>query len=784
MTEVKTDTPIQEKSKYAIRIGKVLSKSSGKEGFSLSLVYTPEKEEEKVYGSLYFVIDIHSPSSLAPDIGYNLIDIVKEEFYRDLSKTPSQSFESALKAANEEFSAIAKEGEKSWLGKTNIVISVIAKNKLLAVARGTSEMHLWRNGKIMNLSEGMYTPGETYRPEETLTNIIEGDLSVGDKLVFSTAELFYYLSVEKLKRLVEANSPAGAAKEIAAQLKNESDIYRTNVIIAEFSLPELIDTDEEVAPEDNWITQAGEDIPAEIEKTTKPIFGGFSVRKETTAIADNNLLVDTPPKEVKPSKQQTATDMAQELDMREEDETATESSPTKMLDKLKMPKINYAQGLSNVSIAAGKLKTLATSPMAKKTGNIIFRYLKYAGLIILAVLDLIVNLVTDWVNDIKKRPDGSRILMTTIGVLAIVVVGSTLLLARNQTTRVSKKVAIESLESAIQKRDAAKAAIIYEDTAKASSLLFEAFGLAEAASNNEITKEDAIVVLAEVKSQLDEVGRTQRFDNPRLLTDFSTLASQINTSSRTETKININTIMAAGNDIYTYDLEHNKVFKYNDSRREAGIVNSLISKEKKIKLGSLNNNELIFYTNPAGIYSLDLNENIMENISLDTGNWNNANSLISYTDKLYFLDAENNNIWKYKAVSEGYTKIAPYFEDTENLDLSGATDFAIDGDIYILINGLVNKYTIGQQVEFNMRNIPEHTGEMGYIKDMDTDALAEGLYVLDADNNRIVSFDKETGEYLEQFIFSGIDNPSKIFVDEKSNHIWILSETQVYLLEI
>lgn len=784
MTEVKTDTSIQTKPKYAIRIGKVLSKSSGNEGFSLALTYIPEKLEEETHGSLYFVIDIHSPSSLAPDIGYNLIDIIKEEFYRDLSKTPSQSFENALKAANEEFSAIAKEGEKSWLGKTNIVISVITKNKLLAVARGTSEMHLWRNGKIMNLSEGMYTPGETYRPEETLTNIIEGDLSVGDKLIFSTAELFYYLSVEKLKRLVEANSPAGAAKEIATQLKSESDIYRTNVIIAEFSLPELIDADEEIAPEDNWITQIEKDASAETEKTAKSIFGGFSVRKEITTIADSNPFEETLLEKTEPLKQQKVTDMAQELDMQEENNKDTESSTTKMSALSKMPKINYAHGLSNVVTATNKLKTLITSPMAKKTGNIIFRYLKYAGLVILAILDLIVNLVTDWVNDIKKRPNGSRILITTVGVLAIIVVGSTLLLASNQTTRVSKNVAIESLESAIQKRDAAKAAIIYEDTSKASSLLFEAYGLAEAASNNDITKEDALIVLAEIKSQLDEVGRTQRFNNPQLLMDFSTLASQITTQSRTETEITINNILAIGNDIYTYDLEHNKVFKYNDSRREAGIVNSLVSKEKKIKLGSLNNNELILYTNPAGIYSLDLNENVLKNIPLDTGNWNNATDLIAYTDKLYFLDAENNNIWKYKAVSGGYTKIAAYFEDAENLDLSGATDFAIDGDIYILINGLVNKYTIGQQVEFNMRDIPEHTSEMGYIKDMDTDSLANGLYVLDADNSRIVSFDKETGEYLEQFIFSGIDNPSKIFVDEELSQIWILSDTLVYLLEI
>ena len=796
MTEAKGDTAIKIKPRYTARIGKVLSKSSSKEGFSTVIYYEPESGEDKKHGKLYFVVDIHSPSPLSPDIGYNLIDIVKEEYYKDLSKSPSQSFESALKAANEEFAAIAKEGEKSWIEKTNVIVAAISGNKLLAVSRGTTEMHLWRNSKIMNLSEGMYTPGETYKPEETLTNIIEGELKVGDKLIFSTAELFYYLSVEKLKRMVEANSPAEAAKEIASQLRGESDIYRTNVIISEFSLPELINTEVETAPIDNWVTP----ITEEPKKTAsvKPLAGGFSVRKSTTTVADataeqadmdegNQILEDEPP-EVK----KDLGDMAQEIDMRDE-EIKSEPTPQAtakpefVKPKIKapvIPKINYAQGISNVSQATTKLKNVATSPAMKKTGNVILRAIKYVGLVALAIVDLVVNLITDWVNDIKKRPGGNRILMITVGVLAVVVVFSTLSLVRSNTTRVSRNDALAALESAIQKRDAAKAAIIYEDNAKASTLLYEAYGLAEEASSNETTKEDAMAILAEVESQLDEVGYTKRFDNPVVLVDFATLASQVDTQGRGDATVNINDILVVGNDVYTYDLEYNKVYKYNDSRREAGIVNSLVSNEKKIKLGSMYSNELIFYTNPASIYSLDLNDNVMKSISLDTGDWNNANDLIAYTDKLYFLDSENNNIWKYKAVSEGYTKIAPFFEDAESLDLSGATDFAIDGDIYMVNNGMVNKYTIGQQVEFILRNVPEHTGELGSIRDIYTDTSLDTVYVLDPSNNRIAAFDKENGKYVKQYIFSGIENPQKIFVNEDNDSIWILSDTQVYRLEI
>lgn len=765
MTDTNTEATTQIKAKYATRIGKVLSKASSNGGFSTALTYTPDSIEEQKHGSLYFVIDINSPSLLSPDIAYNLIDIVKEEYYRDISQGPAKSFENALKSANEEFSAIYKEGEKSWVGKTNITIAVITDNKLMAVQRGTSEMHLWRNGKIMHLSEGMYTPGESYRPEETLTNIIEGELSVGDKLILSTAELFYYLSVEKLKRIVEGYTPAGATQKIAQQLQEEKDINKTNVIISEFSLPELIDYEDESAPEDNWIGKPEEAIEPKTTPKSSSILSGFSVRTGASAIKKEPKL---------------DSGMAQELEMSEETKTEVPSI-SQYQETEKKPKTEY---IKQVSGLFGKAKTIAQSPGVKKTGNLVWHYTKYAGLIILAVIDLVVNFISSWVNEIKKRPGGNRILLISVGALAIVAVISTLSLARSNSVRVGKNVAVESLESAIQKRDAAKAAIIYEDNNKASILLFEAFGLAEAATRNDTTKAEALIVLAEVRTQLDEVGRVKRIENPRTLIDFSSLASQIETQGRDEAKINIDNLLAVGSDIYTYDTGYNKVFKYNDSRREAGIVNSLVSKEKKIKLGAVNGDELVFYADPASVYALGLNENSMRGVGLDTGNWNNATDIIAYTNKLYFLDSDNNNIWKYKKITEGYTKIAPYFDDDITRELSEATDVEIDGDVYILNGGLVQKYTVGQQVEFNLRDVPEHTGVLGNIKDMYTSSISTGLYLLDPDNSRVVSFDKETGRYLEQYVFTEIGTPNKIFVDEEDGYLWVLSGTKVYQAEL
>ena len=782
------------KPKYAVKIGKVLSKSPAASGFSTALVYRPDIAEEQRHGSLYFVIDIGSASPLSPDIAYNLIDIIKEEYYRDLATGPVQSFENALKAANEEFAAIAKEGEKDWIGKTNVTIAVIAGDKLMAVQRGTNELHLWRGGKIMHLTADMYTPGEMPRPEETLSNVIEGDLLVGDKIIISTAELLYYFSIDKVKRIIESFGPAEAAQKLASQLAKEGDISKTNVIIAEFSVPEMA-MDEAALPEDNWVGSTTPEygrkyVPEPIpqpkintenlwakpnrSETTPPAWATHTEEDTEESLNNNNLTPHT-------------SEMSQELDITDEipatGRPTIPVAPRRLAPSINMPKVDYNQIGQGLSDFANKTRQIAKNPQLKKTGNVILRYLKYSWLIVVAVVDLVFSSISYWVNEIKKQKHGNRILLISVGVLAVVLVASTLTLANSQTERVSKKTAQSALDSAIQKRDAAKAALIYEDTAQANTLLTEAYALAESATKNDTTKSDALGVLADVKTQLDDINKVKRYANPRVTVDFAGVANQLEASGGKTAKVTVDNFFVIGNDIYSYDTEQNKIYKYNYARNETGIINSLVSNEKKIKLGSPTDNGLIVYTNPPGIYALDLSDNRMSAVNLDTGTWNNAADIIAYTSKLYFLDPDNNQIWKYQKVANGYTKIAPFFEDNSTISLSGATTFTIDGDMYILINNTINKYVQGAKVEYNLQDVPEHTGAINTIKDIYASWNTNGLYVLDAANFRVIAFDKD-GKYRKQYVFSGISNPSRIFADEKAGYLWVMSDTQVYQLDL
>ncbi|RLC37316.1 hypothetical protein DRH29_02390 [candidate division Kazan bacterium] len=769
MNENAETIPTVTKPSLAARIGKVLSHHATKSGFSTALVYEPDEAAFLEHGSLYFVIDIASPSPLSADIAYNLIDIIKEEYYSDLALSAGESFENALKAANSELAAIAKEGEKDWIGKMNIIVAAVQGKNMFIVQRGTAEAHLLRQGNMTNLSKGMYTPGETYRPEETLSNLIEGEIEVEDKIVVSTSELFYYISIDNLKRLIANNTPAQAAKSLATMLEQEDEINRTSVLISEFNTPELLSQEEETGPSENWVGK-----PAAIKSKTAPrrarvwpavapkeINKSQTVEEAMDTTDETAEIVDEPTQ----AKEKSHPREREAIVIKEEEET--------LKTKRSAPSIRSYQ--TKVGFDSDKLKNI---------GDITLKIVKATGLILLAIADIIATFVANVVKQIRKQPNGDKILIGIAVVLAAVIVVSTFALARGYSGRVSTRQATAALTEAQQKRDAAQASLIYEDVVRTRTLLAEAYVLAESATTNARTEKEAALLLADLREQLDDVSAVNRFTGVQPLVDFDVLSAQLASSAGSEAAVQIGELVILGGNVYTIDPSNNKVYKFKTSSGEAVISNSLVSSNKALSLASaMGDSEIIFYTVPPSIYSLNLVNNSMVNVPLDEGDWNNADNLIAYTDKLYFLDRVNSQIWKYKKTPDSqYTQIAAYFE-TGAADLTKALDFAIDGNIFVLSDGnIIEKYLGGEKIEFALAELPHPYPALGNITHIYTDAASQ-LYLLDATNNRVVKYDKE-GTYLGQYIYDNIENPQDLFVDEATGYIYLSAGTSVYRLPL
>jgi len=758
MTEKSTTT---SRKRLEARIGKVLSHHQNRGGFSTALAYTPDDSREQAHGSLYFVIDIGSPSPLSADIAYNLIDIVKDEFYADLDKSPEKSFESALKAANEELEAIYKGGERDWVGKFNAVIAAVSGRDIMIVQRGTAEVHLVRGGQMTNLSRGMYTPGETYRPEETLINMLEGEVDLGDKVLFSTSELFYYISIEKLKRLVEGNSPATAAKKLATMLEQEEAINRTSVLVSEFNLPELIHQDEETEPVENWVGEPSAPAP-------RP--------KKMEVVEDKVDKEQSVAEAIQSTPSEVATNNYQSQEVEEDEQLSNQIDVGASINVAK-------QGLSklgkNINFGDYKSKLKLDNAQVNKVLSITGKVFGAIWLVIAEVYKAASKLIGGLVADIRKRPNGNKILMGVgIGVAAAILIIGGLTVSAFSGRSASREAQV-ALTEAQQKRDEAQTALIYEDTAKARVLLGEAFLAAQTASNNQRTQGQAAALMAELQNQLDSINGVKRFLDIQPLGDFSTLNSQLGEGK----SVDVNRSTIFNSNVFATDGSNNKIYRYNVASGEMVIANSLVSSDRSLKLlAPFNEDQIMFYTSPPNVYSLNLTTNSLAGIALDTGNWNNADKIVSYAERLYFLDSENNQIWKYQTVPEGFTPIAPYFDPGSGVDLSGALDFAIDGNVYTLQpNNVVKKFTGGVAADFTLQAIPQPYKPLGNVTKIFADNETN-LYLLDEANNRVVVYDPD-GNYLSQFIYGdSISGINSLNVNQEAGYIYLTTASLVYRL--
>ncbi len=767
------------KHKIEARVGKVLSHQSAHGGFSTALAYEPDDPEEARHGRLFFVMDIASPLPLSPDIAYNLIDIVKEEYYRDLEITPAESFENALKAANDELAAIYKEGVKDWLGKFNCIIAATHGTDLWVVQRGTAEVHLLRSSQIVNLSKGMYSPGETYRAEETLINLIEGEIELGDKFIFSTSELFYYISIEKLKRLMESNTPAQAAKKLALQLEQERDINRTSVMVAEFNLPEILSGEEaEAVASENWIGAPQDKAGAaaigfkqDEDRRARSVAEALDAEPIVEAPVAREIIEDT-------VEDEESDDLVIEEDEREY------RSPAAMLNlqNIKRPSLETFENLKNsINFGDYKNKLKIDSTKLRSAGEAAGRVSKVVGVLGLTGIQAASKGITNWVKAMKRRKNGNKVILGVAIGLAALVVLSTIGISRGYTSRVTTKNASVAIADATQKRNEAQAALIYGDTPKARTLLAEAYVLAASATSNRTLGSEAQALVTDLQKQLDEVSGVKRFADIQPIVNFADLNPQLGGTEENPKTAKVGEMTMLAGSIYAVDPDNNKIYRYKPSSGEKAIVNSLVSDKKLMEISTFNDKELVLFTNPGSTYILNTENNTLTARNLDSGIWSNANKIISYTDKLYLLDSASNEIWRYRTVPEGYTKIASYFEG-DKPTLTGALDFAIDGSVYVLMpDNTIKKYSGGNPVNFNALSVPAPYEAIGGLTDIFVDSSR--VYVLDAPKNRVLAFDKE-GSYLAQFVFNNIDNPSNLIVDEGAGELYLTSGTMVYKLPI
>jgi hypothetical protein len=154
----------------------------------------------------------------------------------------------------------------------------------------------------------------------------------------------------------------------------------------------------------------------------------------------------------------------------------------------------------------------------------------------------------------------------------------------------------------------------------------------------------------------------------------------------------------------------------------------------------------------------------------------------SFGGRLYVLDADANQIWRYDPREDTYPEQPDrYFVTPPPKSLASALDMAIDGSIYVLYeDGQVLRFMQGEhQPEFSVRGVPGNHVQAVALA-VDREGSGGVLYVADAGNKRVIMLGPD-GDFQAQLraeeAFGALES---LAVDEAAGRLYAISGGRLY----
>ncbi len=198
-------------------------------------IFLGAEEIEQNHAELYCIIELPVLNPAAIPDCTRIAQAIAASFRRSyLTKTTEHSFENALAHINEELQKLASLGQTHWIGKLNAVLASKVNQTLNVATIGKVIAWILRDGEANELS----SDNSLSSPLRTFENFTSGKLKLDDILIFSTSELFNYVSLERIKNLLTDSDPTTAAQEIVRILKeNAGPEVGFGTIIAQQAIP-------------------------------------------------------------------------------------------------------------------------------------------------------------------------------------------------------------------------------------------------------------------------------------------------------------------------------------------------------------------------------------------------------------------------------------------------------------------------------------------------------------------------------------------------------------------
>jgi len=674
----------------------------------------PTTPAEYKKGYFFALIEVSNGKKIQIHTIQEIIDTIESNYY---DTDQNNTLEDLLEAANRKAPTIL-ENKKSTI---NCVIGVINKNHISFSFHGTPNVVLFYNKKnILRHINVITKDTEKTNPGQLFSAMMEGNINTDDFFYIATPHVSNAFTEDRIKKIISSRTLTQSIIHIEKVLQNLRNEYSYGGIFFKSITP----------------------------KIKKSL--------QTTAVQPNS-----------PTKNL------------QKNNPGTQNQPieTNLRHRKNKPKENL---FSIILIAVGK------ALVATSFG--IFRILKKIMIGVWKILVALIIIITNHGNNrqsvidkIKKKieekrmyvvslPLTSKLLFIFTILFAIVFIGSISYLKIKEQKEIVNQNYQNTVQSIIDKTDAALAAMIYNDDNKAFILLKEAqitlFEIPTDTTERENKKN-------ELESKIEiSLQKLQKLNviNPIIITNLKEINENANATKIVAIE---DTIIAYGpNDTTHYLIDQDT--KSVETKQHDTIPNLIAASTPK------EDDTTIFITGENKIASFNKDSGTLSNKEISTPNKNSQLiDLTVYNTRIYSLDPINNQIYKHNKTQTGFDQGTPWIK--ENTDISDGISITIDGDIFVLKrNGQIIKFESGSPAEFEIKGLDPELDQPSIIWTYND---IEHLYILEPTNKRVIILDK-SGKLINQFTSLDWQNPTGMLVDEEKKTIYVLDSNKLYEFKI
>jgi hypothetical protein len=658
--------------------------------------------------------------------------VVKKEYYVNPKRTIESSFDSALRKVNLALSEIAKEGNVNWIGKIDGVVCILEKNNLHFSVCGKGKVLLLRNELLTEISKDMALDDLEPNPLKTFVNVSSGRLEKEDKIIICQDDIFKVFSENEIKKGALRFPREKFVQFLKTALTNKLEIVGT--IVADIFEKDIVAS---VIPEPQPETYNAFSKKSFEKKRPAPLalkdLLEEEEKREYTDGKTGHIYIQEEAEGVKKEKtfniywflfKEKAADVYYWIKNKTKRESSflkrsTARAWDELISKMKNWRDeNKQKRLQKIKFEAEN-KNKQALPAKKK-----IPFWRTPGDDVEAA-------------EIMAKPVETQEKIPSEKLLFIKKFVPNLEKIKLLFSSLSKKQKIYSLSIIAFIIIVPFVFIRIQDAVKTKNIPPPAEE--KIPSTKELLSSEKNIIF------LDTAGKVFDIQNPKSIMI-----------------LNGKIIAMGDSQTITQDSSGN-IKEISWDQNYGAIKETAPMKDLNLALAYTDQNKVISFLSATSQFTDNVIA-IPENAKI-TG-------LGTYLTYAYFLDSQNNQIYRYPRATGGFGDKTNWLKD--NLSLSNSCCMAVDENVYFINDSKVIKLFKGQNQNLNL----EQTVNSFAPDKIYTNSDTQNIYVLDKSHGRIISYAKD-GSLLKQYFYEDIKNSIDFSVDEKNNKVYFLTSKEL-----